>query len=99
MHHFFQSIFITRSDWDYVIGAMYLAVIAIPGLELFIKVVAALTGLALLIKAYLGARTQKKLDKNASLEREKLLEELKLIRHKNKVYEYKESSKINQENS
>lgn len=98
MYHFFHSLFISRSDWDYVIGAMYLAVIAIPGLELFVKIVAALTGIALLIKAYLGAKTQKKLNHNANLEREKLLEELKLIRHKNKVYEHeesKESSKTN----
>lgn len=87
MNHLFHSIFISRSDWDYVIGAMYLAVIAVPGLELFIKIVAAITGLALLVKAYLGAKTQRKLEKNAELERQKLLEDLKLLRNKNRAYE------------
>ncbi len=87
MYHFFHSLFISRSDWDYVVGALYLAVIAIPGLELFVKIIAAITGLALLIKAFYGARTQKKLDRNADLEHKKTLEELKLLRNKNKAYD------------
>jgi uncharacterized protein involved in cysteine biosynthesis len=69
------------------LGAVFLALTSIPGLNIIIQILAFATGSLLLCKAYVDFKKSKIEKSNKELENQKLLNELELLKKKQKLYD------------